>query len=143
VGRGNASGHGNYSGKGQKGQKSRSGAKIRRGFEGGQTPWYKKIPKYKGIKPRYPKYKIISLGLLNKHFQEGETVSVKTLRDKGLVKGLNKYRGIKILGTGELKVKNLKVIGCQMSEKVKSAFGLKNKQPALKKRKKSTKSKTV
>ena len=97
-GRGHGSGNGKTAGKGHKGQKARSGA-PRPGFEGGQMPLYRRIPK-RGFKNRNTKEIVgINLGALEK-FEDGSTVSVQTLIESGVVK--NPRDGVKILGNGEL-----------------------------------------
>ena len=97
-GRGHGSGNGKTAGKGHKGQKARSGA-PRPGFEGGQMPLYRRLPK-RGFKNRNTKESVgINLGALEK-FEDGSTVSVQTLIESGVVK--NPRDGVKILGNGEL-----------------------------------------
>ncbi len=97
-GRGHGSGNGKTAGKGHKGQKARSGA-PRPGFEGGQMPLYRSLPK-RGFKNRNTKEIVgINLGALEK-FEDGSTVSVQTLIESGVVK--NPRDGVKILGNGEL-----------------------------------------
>ena len=97
-GRGRGSGNGKTAGKGHKGQKARSGA-PRPGFEGGQMPLYRRLPK-RGFKNRNTKEIVgINLDALEK-FEDGSTVSVQTLIESGVVK--NPRDGVKILGNGEL-----------------------------------------
>ena len=97
-GRGHGSGNGKTAGKGHKGQKARSGA-PRPGFEGGQMPLFRRLPK-RGFKCRNSK-NIISINVsdLNR-FEDGATVTVESLKEIGLVK--NPRDGVKILGNGEL-----------------------------------------
>ena len=97
-GRGHGSGNGKTAGKGHKGQKARSGA-PRPGFEGGQMPLFRRIPK-RGFKCRNSKT-IISINVsdLNR-FEDGATVTVDSLKEAGLVK--NSRDGVKVLGNGEL-----------------------------------------
>ena len=97
-GRGHGSGNGKTAGKGHKGQKARSGA-PRPGFEGGQMPLFRRIPK-RGFKCRNTKV-IVSINVsdLNR-FEDGATVTVESLKEAGLVK--NSRDGIKVLGNGEL-----------------------------------------
>ena len=98
VGRGLGSGLGKTSGRGHKGQNARSGA-TRPGFEGGQMPLYRRIPK-RGFTNRNSKTIVaINLGALER-FEDGATVSVDTLIESGIVK--NPRDGVKILGNGEL-----------------------------------------
>ena len=97
-GRGHGSGNGKTAGKGHKGQKARSGA-PRVGFEGGQMPLYRRIPK-RGFKNRNSKEIVaINVSVLER-FEDGATVDVNTLIETGIVK--NPRDGIKILGNGEL-----------------------------------------
>ncbi len=99
LGRGEGSGSGKTSGRGHKGQKSRSGAKIRIGFEGGQMPLMRRIPK-RGFKNIASKnYQIVNLSTLGK-FGKDEAVTPKTLKDKNLI--ANKSKPVKILGRGDL-----------------------------------------
>ncbi len=100
VGRGNASGHGTYSCRGMKGQSARTGGRRRPGFEGGQTPYLRKMPKLKGFKnPNYIDYQIVNLSDLNV-FDDKATVDVAALYEKKLIS--KKTKPVKILGTGEL-----------------------------------------
>jgi len=100
VGRGNGSGHGTYSGRGLKGQKARAGGKMRPGFEGGQLPLIKRLPKKRGFFNRFRvEYDVVNLGLLNK-FDSGSEVTIDSLRSAGLVHSLTKP--VKVLGTGEV-----------------------------------------
>jgi len=105
VGRGIGSGKGGHTvGKGQKGQKSRQGVKPRVGFEGGQSPLYKKLPKLGGFKnPASKKYVSINLDVLNK-FKDGEEVTVAKLVEKKVIKSVP-AGGVKILSNGEIKKK--------------------------------------
>ena len=97
-GRGHGSGNGKTAGKGHKGQKARSGA-PRPGFEGGQMPLYRRLPK-RGFKNRNTKEIVgINVSALER-FDDGATVSVETLVESGIVK--NPRDGVKILGNGEL-----------------------------------------
>ena len=100
IGRGHGSGWGKTSGKGQKGQKARSGGSIRPGFEGGQMPLQRRVPK-RGFNNIFRK-KIVALNLkqLETKFDNGAVVDVDALRNAGLVK--NSFDGVKILGNGEL-----------------------------------------
>ena len=98
-GRGAGSGNGKTAGRGHKGQKARSGGGVRPGFEGGQTPLYRRIPK-RGFKCRNSKEIVgINLSALER-FEDGATVTVETLMEAGVVK--NPRDGVKILGSGEL-----------------------------------------
>ena len=107
VGRGTSSGFGKTSGRGQKGQLSRQGGHTRLGFEGGQMPLFRTMPKrgFKNVNRK--EYAIINLDDLNK-FEEGSEVTVANLKEKGLVK--KELSGVKLLAKGELKVKlNVKI----------------------------------
>ncbi len=99
VGRGHGSGNGKTAGKGHKGQKARSGGGTRPGFEGGQMPLYRRIPK-RGFTNRNTKEIVgINVSALNK-FEDGADVTVATLVEAGIVS--NPRDGVKILGNGEL-----------------------------------------
>jgi large subunit ribosomal protein L15 len=101
LGIGESSGHGKTSGKGHKGQKARSGGSIRLGFEGGQMPLIRRLPKRGFNNAAFHKnYAIINLADLNR-FDAGSTVNEQALRDAKLIRG--NYFGVKILGNGELK----------------------------------------
>lgn len=104
LGKGESSGLGKTSGKGHKGQKSRSGASIRPGFEGGQMPMMRRLPK-KGFNNAQFKtnYAIVNLVDLEAKFSDGDTVNEETLRACGLVKGV--CDGVKVLGNGDLSKK--------------------------------------
>ena len=123
-GRGPGSGNGKTAGKGHKGQNARSGGGVRLGFEGGQLPLYRKLPK-RGFKNRFAThYAIVNVGTLNAKFENGETVTVEALIEKGI---LNKaLDGLKVLGNGEL-TKNLTVEAAIFSqtakEKIEAAGG--------------------
>lgn len=106
VGRGLGSGNGKTSGKGQKGQKSRAGGGVRTGFEGGQMPLYRRLPK-RGFKNIFAKeYAEINVETLNR-FEDGTTVDAVTLIEAGVLK--NVRDGIRVLGNGEL-TKKLTVV---------------------------------
>lgn len=101
LGCGESSGHGKTSGKGHKGQKARSGGSIRLGFEGGQMPLIRRLPK-RGFNNAafHKRYAIVNLDDLGR-FKAGSTVNEQSLRESKLVRG--DFDGIKILGDGELK----------------------------------------
>jgi len=102
VGRGTGSGHGKTSTRGHKGQKARSGGGVRPGFEGGQMPLYRRLPK-RGFTNIFKKvYEVINVDQLNV-FEDNSRVTPELLIEKGFVKGAKD--GIKILGNGELNVK--------------------------------------
>lgn len=123
VGRGMASGSGKTSGRGHKGQKARSGGGVRPGFEGGQNPIYRRLPKRGFTSPNRKEYAIVNLDTLNR-FAEGTEVTPELLTEVGIVKDVKS--GIKILGNGELQVK-LSVKAHKFSEtaaeKIRSAGG--------------------
>ncbi|MDD4809028.1 MAG: 50S ribosomal protein L15 [Bacilli bacterium] len=100
VGRGVGSGLGKTSGKGHKGQNARSGGGVRPGFEGGQTPLFRRLPK-RGFSnaPFKTRYAVINLSDLNK-FESDAIVTPELLKEMGLVK--NQLDGIKVLGNGTL-----------------------------------------
>lgn len=101
VGRGHGSGQGKTAGRGHKGQKARSGNKRKPGFEGGQTPLQRRIPKLRGFKNQFRKeYTVINLEKLN-IFEANSVVTPEDLAEKGLLKKVG--ASVKILGEGELK----------------------------------------
>ncbi|MGX7348098.1 50S ribosomal protein L15 [Aerococcus vaginalis] len=102
LGRGSGSGTGKTSGRGQKGQLARSGGKTRLGFEGGQTPLYRRIPKRGFTKPNRKEYAIINVEDLNV-FEDGSTVAPADFVEKGLIK--NEKNDVKVLGYGTLERK--------------------------------------
>ncbi len=115
-GRGHGSGNGKTAGKGHKGQKARSGA-TRPGFEGGQMPLYRRIPKRGFTNPNTKEIVAINLSALEK-FENGATVDVKALMEAGVIK--NPRDGVKILGNGELTKKlDVKVNAYSASAKEK------------------------
>lgn len=101
VGRGMATGHGKTSGRGHKGQNSRSGGGVRLGFEGGQNPLARRLPKRGFTNPTRKEYAIINLDILN-NFEEGTVVTPELLIEKGYVKQVK--QGVKILGNKEINV---------------------------------------
>ena len=98
-GRGHGSGNGKTAGKGHKGQKARSGA-PRPGFEGGQMPLYRRIPKRGFTCPSSKEIVGINLGTLNERFEDGAVVDLEALIESGIVK--NPKDSVKILGNGEI-----------------------------------------
>jgi large subunit ribosomal protein L15 len=101
LGSGESSGHGKTSGKGHKGQKARSGGSIRLGFEGGQMPLIRRLPKRGFNNARFHKtWAVVNLSDLNE-FKAGSVVNEQLLRESNLVRGT--VAGVKILGDGELK----------------------------------------
>jgi large subunit ribosomal protein L15 len=116
LGRGEGSGHGKTSGKGHKGQKARSGGGIRIGFEGGQMPLYRKLPR-RGFNNFNFKtsYQLVNVGQLEK--LAGDEVSRKTLIEAGLIR--DNKQGVKLLGDGEVS-KAYTVTVCKVSGSAKS-----------------------
>ncbi len=101
VGRGIGSGLGKTSTKGHKGQWARSGGGVRVGFEGGQMPLARRLPK-RGFDNAWKKaYTVINISLIEDNFNEGDEVSIEVLKEMGLVKKVEQY-GLKVLGNGEL-----------------------------------------
>ena len=117
-GRGLGSGKGKNCGTGNKGQKSRSGGVKAPGFEGGQTPLYRRLPKFGFTNGAHKEYAIVNVSSLNK-FKEGTVVTPALLIDSGLVK--KEYDGVKVLGNGELSVK-LTVKAHKFSKSAKAAI---------------------
>ncbi len=116
VGRGTGSGFGKTAGKGHKGQKARTGGSIRRGFEGGQTPLYRRIPK-RGFKNHFAKeYAVVNVSDLER-FENDTVVNTELLLSEGLIK--KELDGVKILGTGDL-TKKLTVVASKFSDSAKS-----------------------
>ena len=99
VGRGAATGNGKTSGRGHKGQKARSGGKVRPGFEGGQLPLFRRLPKRGFTNINRKEYAIVNLDQLNQ-FEDGTEVTPALLVESGVVK--NEKSGIKVLGNGSL-----------------------------------------
>ena len=102
IGRGLGSGLGKTSGKGQKGQNSRSGGGVAIGFEGGQTPYFKRMPKRGFTNYTRKEYATVNVEALNK-FEDGVTVEYEALKAAGLVK--KHLEGVKVLGNGKLEKK--------------------------------------
>lgn len=100
VGRGDGSGHGTYSGRGVKGQKSRAGFSRKRGFEGGQLPLIKRLPRKRGFTNIFrTEYSLVNIDMLNR-FEAGSEVTPERLVEAGVVKSLRKP--IKILARGDI-----------------------------------------
>ncbi|MBQ3195903.1 MAG: 50S ribosomal protein L15 [Clostridia bacterium] len=122
-GRGPGSGNGKTAGRGHKGQNARSGGGVRPGFEGGQLPIYRRLPK-RGFNNHFAKeYAIINVGRLNE-FDEGSVINVQTLLECGI---LNKaLDGLKVLGNGELTKKltvEAAIFSATAKEKIEAAGG--------------------
>lgn len=117
-GRGIGSGNGKNCGSGHKGQRSRSGGGVRPGFEGGQNPIYRRLPKFGFTHVSRKEFAIVNIENLNK-FDENTIVTPALLCEVGLVK--NKFDGIKILGQGKL-TKSLTVQANKFSKSAESAI---------------------
>ena len=102
IGRGQGSGTGKTSGKGQKGQNSRSGGGVAIGFEGGQTPFFKRMPKRGFTNYTRKEYAIVNVADLNR-FEDGVTVDYEALKAAGLLK--KHLDGVKVIGGGKLEKK--------------------------------------
>lgn len=115
IGRGHGSGNGKTAGKGHKGQKARSGSGMRAGFEGGQMPLQRRVPK-RGFNNIFAtKFAIVNVADLDV-FEANAVIDTQALQDKGLVKKL--YDGVKILGNGDIS-KSLTVKASAFSESAK------------------------
>jgi large subunit ribosomal protein L15 len=125
LGSGESSGHGKTSGKGHKGQKARSGGTIRPGFEGGQMPLHRRLPKRGFNNAAFKTVNgIVNLDDLEKRFEDGAAINEKLLRGAGLVRG--SLSGVKILGRGEISKKfHLEVdsISASAKKKIEQAGG--------------------
>ncbi|MBQ0105107.1 MAG: 50S ribosomal protein L15 [Armatimonadetes bacterium] len=125
VGRGPGSGHGTTAGRGMNGQKSRSNVGLKIGFEGGQTPLYRKFPQKKGFNNINRKeFVVVNVAKLEEVFDAGSVVTIEALLDKKCINGVKD--GVKILGDGEL-TKALTVKANKFSavavEKIKACGG--------------------
>ena len=124
-GRGHGSGNGKTAGKGHKGQNARSGGGVRPGFEGGQIPLYRRLPKRGFTNDMFKKeYAIINVELLNDLFNDGDTVSIETLVEQGIVK--KELCGLKVLGRGEITKKltvKATIFSGSAKEKIEAAGG--------------------
>ncbi len=127
LGRGYGSGVGGHTvGRGQKGQKSRTGHKSTIGFEGGNVPFFRRMPKYKGFRNKNKiEAQIVNIKDLQKNFKNKDIVTFTSLREKGLVRAKPEY--VKILSDGELDVA-LVIEGIKLSaaakEKIEKAGGV-------------------
>lgn len=117
VGRGHGSGWGKTAGKGHKGQNARSGGGVRPGFEGGQNPLYRRLPK-RGFTNRFAKqYAIVNVQTLNDRYSDGDAIDVyKLLSDRVIRKACD---GLKVLGNGEIS-KKITVKAAVFSETAKA-----------------------
>lgn len=119
LGCGESSGHGKTSGKGHKGQKARSGGSIRLGFEGGQMPLIRRMPKRGFNNANFKtRFAVVNLDALNA-FDNGATVDEQSLLAAGVIR--RPYDAVKILGSGELK-KKLTIVANKASETAKAAI---------------------
>ena len=116
IGRGPASGQGKTAGKGHKGQKARAGRGMRAGFEGGQMPLQRRIPKRGFVNIFAKQFAIVNVSAIDTAFDAGETVTIDALVEKGLVKKV--LDGVKVLGNGDIS-KNLTVQANAFSESAK------------------------
>ena len=118
VGRGQGSGNGKTAGRGSKGQKARSGGGVRLGFEGGQTPLFRRLPKRGFQNINRKEYAVVNLETLNR-FENGQEVTAAVLVEAGIVK--NEKDGIKVLANGKLERK-LTVKANKFSQAAKEAI---------------------
>ena len=103
IGRGAGSGQGKTAGKGHKGQKARAGRGMRPGFEGGQMPLQRRVPKRGFVNIFGEEFSIVNVSALDQSFEDGAVVDIDALIEKGLVKKV--LDGVKILGNGEISKK--------------------------------------
>ncbi|MBR3227443.1 MAG: 50S ribosomal protein L15 [Erysipelotrichaceae bacterium] len=118
LGRGQGSGQGKTAGKGHKGQNARSGGGVAIGFEGGQTPFYKRIPKRGFTNFNRKVYAVVNIETLEK-FDDGASITPQLLKETGIVK--KQFDGIKVLGNGTL-IKKLTVSCNKISASAKAAI---------------------
>lgn len=123
-GRGPGSGNGKTAGKGHKGQNARSGGGVRPGFEGGQLPLYRKLPK-RGFYNRFAiEYAIVNVADLEAKFNDGETVTLEALLERKVIR--KPYDGLKVLGNGQLTKKlnvEAAIFSASAKEKIEAAGG--------------------
>lgn len=123
-GRGHGSGNGKTAGKGHKGQNARSGGGVRPGFEGGQNPLYRRLPK-RGFTNHFAKqYAIVNICDLNEKFDDGSVIDMKLLLDNKIVR--KEFDGLKILGNGDITKKftvKASVFSASAKEKIEAAGG--------------------
>ena len=125
LGKGESSGLGKTSGKGHKRQNSRSGGGVRVGFEGGQMPLHRRLPK-RGFNnfTFADKIAVVNLARIEEKFEDGETVSEETLRERNLMKGV--YDAVKVLGQGDITKKltfKVDLVSKTAQEKIEKAGG--------------------
>ena len=118
IGRGPGSGNGKTSGKGHKGQNARSGGGVRPGFEGGQTPLFRRLPKRGFTNINAKEYALVNLDQLNV-FEDGTEVTPAVLKEAGIVRA--EKSGVKVLGNGEL-TKKLTVKAAKFSKSAEAAI---------------------
>lgn len=123
-GRGPASGNGKTAGKGHKGQNARSGGGVRPGFEGGQNPLYRRLPK-RGFNNIFAKkYAIVNVKALDEKYNNGDVVDVETLLNDGVIS--KAYDGLKVLGNGEISKKitvKANIFSATAKEKIEAVGG--------------------
>lgn len=124
IGRGQGTGQGTTAGRGMNGQNSRSGGGVRLGFEGGQMPLYRRLPK-RGFNNKFATvYSIVNVETLNECFEDGAVVDLETLVENGIIR--KEYDGLKVLGNGEITKKltvKAKVFSATAKEKIEAAGG--------------------
>ena len=125
VGRGHGSGTGTQAGRGHKGAQSRSGYSRKRGFEGGQMPIHRRIPKRGFHNPFRREHVVVNLDTLGERFEAGTVITLELLREQGIVGGTAKQT-LKVLGRGDI-TKKLTVrahkFSCKAAEKIQAAGG--------------------
>lgn len=124
IGRGTGSGHGKTAGKGHKGQKARAGRGMRPGFEGGQMPLQRRVPKRGFVNIFGKEIAIVNLAGLEKNFEDGAVVDVAALIKTGLIK--KSLDGVKILGNGDITKKltvQVNAFSDSAKEKIEAAGG--------------------
>jgi large subunit ribosomal protein L15 len=130
IGRGQGSGNGKTAGRGHKGAKSRSGFRFKRGFEGGQMPLHRRVPKRGFHNPFRVEYEVVNLDTLATRFEAGTVVTLELLAEQRLISGTKKL--LKVLGRGEigkaLTVRAHKFSG-KAAEKIAAAGGATEQLP--------------
>ena len=125
TGRGVGSGNGKTAGRGHKGQNARTGGGVRPGFEGGQIPLFRRLPKRGFTNSLFKKeYAIINLETLYNLFNDGDAVSMETLLEKGVIR--KELNGLKVLGRGEITKKltvKAAIFSASAKEKIEAAGG--------------------
>ena len=124
VGRGHGTGQGTQAGRGHKGAQSRSGYKFKRGFEGGQMPLHRRVPKRGFHNPFRTEYAVVNLDTIAERFDTGAVVTPETLREKGLLP--TRFNPVKVLGRGDItKALTIKVhkFSGTAAEKIAAAGG--------------------